>query len=189
MGKTVKAEAFWGKFGVPARARPDWMFRFSESVQQEGSGGDEITQKSDTACKQQTAEMAGKRALVWWSFKIAISMSLLGSGLPSERECTGPYSVEACACAMEPCTLTCVLLPRRLLSFWQRGRLLRVWTVQPILTCCPMFVILSSHQISSRLKLWMFPQRQLLLPGEVLQYYSSPKFPSSLYWTFSNHSL
>lgn len=65
MGKTVKAEAFRGKFSVLARARPDWMFRLSKSVQQEGSGGDEMTQKSDTASKQQTAEMAGKRALVW----------------------------------------------------------------------------------------------------------------------------
>lgn len=65
MWKTVIAEAFPGKFGVPARARSDWMFRFSKSVQKERNGGGGMTQKSDTACKQQTVEMAGKRALAW----------------------------------------------------------------------------------------------------------------------------
>lgn len=65
MWKTVKAEAFPGKFGVPAHAPSDWMLRFSESAQQERNDDDEMRQRSDTACKQQTVEMAGKRELVW----------------------------------------------------------------------------------------------------------------------------
>lgn len=56
MWKTVKAEAFPGKFGVPTRARSDWMSRFSESLQQERNGGDEMTHKSNSECEQQTGK-------------------------------------------------------------------------------------------------------------------------------------
>lgn len=52
-------------FGVPARAPPDWMLGFSESVRQERNGDGEMGDKSNAACKQQTAVMAGKRAPVW----------------------------------------------------------------------------------------------------------------------------
>lgn len=108
MCKTVKAELFPGKFGVPARAPSDWMLRFSESVRQERNDDDETDRwdkKSNAACKQQTAVMAGKRALVWWSFKIAISSSLVVSGLTSERGFTGLWTIQCWGLTMEPCAL------------------------------------------------------------------------------------
>lgn len=59
MWAAVKAEASSGKSGVPGRARPDRLFRFSESEQQAVM---ELGEERDVTYKQllQTGEMAGK---------------------------------------------------------------------------------------------------------------------------------
>lgn len=58
MWAAVKAEASSGKPGVLARARPDWLFRFSESEQQAVM---ELGKERDMTYKQllETGEMAG----------------------------------------------------------------------------------------------------------------------------------
>lgn len=50
---------------------------------------DEISHKSDTACKQQTVEKVRKHAQVWRTFQTAISISLVSSDFTSEGSCTG----------------------------------------------------------------------------------------------------